>query len=112
MAMLPAAPGLFSTTNCWPNGFDISTEKARAMMDELPPGAKGTTRRIGLLGYVWVCAAVAQHTAAVKTAILSTSLSLVLRGRANRRPGFPENFAQYKRQDAAVLVVVHLDRRV
>src|SRR5258705_437650 len=37
---------------------------------------------------------------------------LDLRGCANRRSGSPENLAQYERQDAAVLVVVHLDRRL
>src|SRR5260221_7922075 len=36
----------------------------------------------------------------------------LLRGCANRRSGSPENLAQYERQDAAVLVVVHLDRRI
>src|SRR6266571_5301359 len=39
-------------------------------------------------------------------------MPLALRGDANRGPGFSENLAQHERQDAAVLVVVHLDRRV
>src|ERR1700675_2646704 len=68
MAMLPPAPGLFSTTNCWPSPLLISAEKARATMEELPPGAKGTIRRIGLVGYVCAGAAAAQQIAAANTA--------------------------------------------
>jgi len=44
------APGLFSTANCWPSPLLISAEKARATIEELPPGANGTTRRMGLEG--------------------------------------------------------------
>src|SRR5258706_10953273 len=113
MAMLPAPPGLFSTTNCCPSPFDISAEKARATIDELPPGAKGTTRRIGLFGYVWACAAAPQHAAAANTAIFDSMETRppVLRGGAHRRTGLCQQLAQHERQGPAVPVVVRLDRR-
>src|SRR5207344_2434469 len=40
---------------------------ARARMSEVPPAAKGTTRRIGLLGY-WACAGRLAARTAVKIA--------------------------------------------
>src|SRR6266853_587411 len=100
MAMLPPAPGLFSTTNCWPRPLLISAERARsggsAWKGRAAPEPRPRNRS-------------QRRTPRISTA---RGLSLVLRGGANRGPGFPENLAEYKRQDAAVLVVVHLDRRV
>jgi hypothetical protein len=34
----------------WPSAFDISVATLRATMVLEPPGANGTTRRIGLIG--------------------------------------------------------------
>jgi len=45
-----AAAGLVLDHECWPRPLLISAEKARATIEELPPGAKGTTRRMGLEG--------------------------------------------------------------
>ena len=57
MAMLPLAPGLFSTNTVWPRLLLISLAADRATISELPPGAKGTSRRMGLLGHaVWAMA--------------------------------------------------------
>ncbi len=50
IAMLPLAPGLFSTNTVWPRLLVSSLAAERATISELPPGAKGTSRRIGLLG--------------------------------------------------------------
>jgi hypothetical protein len=50
IAMFPAAPGLLSTNTFWPMVLAISPATARATISELPPGAKGTTRRSGLVG--------------------------------------------------------------
>ena len=55
--MLPLAPGLFSTNTVWPRLLLISLAADRATISELPPGAKGTSRRMGLLGHaVWAMA--------------------------------------------------------
>ncbi len=48
--MLPPAPGLFSMMKVWPNALPSSGARARARMSVVPPGAKGTTMRTGLLG--------------------------------------------------------------
>jgi len=50
MAMLPPPPGLFSMTKLVPRPFAISSDMKRATSVELPPGANGTSRRMGLLG--------------------------------------------------------------
>ena len=50
MAILPAAPGLFSTNTFWPKVLDSSTAVERATISELPPGANGTTKRMGRVG--------------------------------------------------------------
>src|SRR5262245_10606928 len=52
MAMFPPPPGLFSMMKLWPSSFAISSPMKRATSVELPPGAKGTTRRMGFAGYV------------------------------------------------------------
>ena len=56
IATLPPPPGLFSTTIGCPRLFSISAASVRATIDELPPGANGTTRRIGFVGQVCACA--------------------------------------------------------
>jgi hypothetical protein len=44
------APGRFSMTICCPMLSDICCPSARATMSTLPPGASGTTRRMGFAG--------------------------------------------------------------
>ena len=50
MAILPAAPGLFSTKTFCPKVLESSAAVERATISELPPGAKGTTKRTGRVG--------------------------------------------------------------
>ncbi len=42
----PPAPGLLSTITFWPNAAASFGASARARMSVLPPGVKGTTRRM------------------------------------------------------------------
>src|SRR6267143_1968431 len=51
-ARLDPAPGLLSTMTPWPSARVSGSLIVRAMMSAAPPGAKPTTRRIGLVGYV------------------------------------------------------------
>src|SRR5262249_19904721 len=46
-----AAPGRLSITNVCPSVSPSLAPNARAMMSEPPPGAYGTTKRIGRDGY-------------------------------------------------------------
>src|SRR5947209_3424800 len=48
--MLPPAPALFSTTNCWPNSSDTFAATTRARMSVVPPAANGTTNFTGRVG--------------------------------------------------------------
>ena len=59
MAMLPAAPGLLSTNTLWPRVLLSSAAVERATISELPPGAKGTTKRTDLAGHAACADAVA-----------------------------------------------------
>src|ERR1700709_2059393 len=49
-AMLPPAPGLFSTTTDWPQSSCKRLETRRAVMSVEPPGVNGTTTRTGFAG--------------------------------------------------------------
>ena len=49
-AMLPPAPGLFSTTTDWPQTSCRRLQTRRAVMSVEPPGVNGTTTRTGLTG--------------------------------------------------------------
>ena len=49
--LLPA-PGRFSTTNCWPSRSESHWPTKRATMSVDPPGANGTIKRTGRVGYV------------------------------------------------------------
>ena len=49
-AMLPPAPGRFSTTTGWPSRSPAPGRPARAVTSVLPPAAKPTIRRIGRSG--------------------------------------------------------------
>src|SRR5205814_3519730 len=89
--------------------------KRPAVKRELPPASASGARSRTSTRSADSRAESAAHRAALPPPTTMTSRSAVgiaLRGCANRRPGFPEYLAQYERQDAAVLVVVHLDRRV
>ena len=50
-ARLEPAPGRLSTMTPWPSTRVSGSLIVRAMMSAAPPGAKPTTRRIGLVGY-------------------------------------------------------------
>src|SRR5947199_323631 len=59
--MLPPAPGLLSTRNCWPKTSVIFKATKRAMVSAPPPGVNGMRMRTGLFGRApWVQAAPAQ----------------------------------------------------
>src|SRR5437868_11317829 len=49
-AILPPAPGLFSTTTDWPHTSCRRLEMSRAVMSVEPPGVNGTTTRTGFTG--------------------------------------------------------------
>src|SRR5438552_1173863 len=89
--------------------------KRPAVKRELPPASASGARSRTSTRSADSRAESAARRAALPPPTTMTSRSAVgiaLRGCANRRPGFPEYLAQYERQDAAVLVIVHLDRRV
>ena len=52
VAIVPAAPGRFSTITCWPRCLARGTANARATASVAAPGGKGTSRVTGLLGKV------------------------------------------------------------
>src|SRR6266508_1847098 len=89
--------------------------KSPAVKRELPPASSSGARSRTRTRFAVSFAESAAHRAALPPPTTMTSQSavgIVLSGGANRGPGFSENLAQHERQDAAVLVVVHLDRRV
>src|SRR5258706_144759 len=49
-AILPPAPGLFSTTTCWPHISESRALRMRPMPPMPPPGENGTTRPTTQLG--------------------------------------------------------------
>src|SRR6478736_10321646 len=50
MAMLPAAPAVFSTSTVWPSVLPMRSASSRAMVSVGPPAENGTTRVTGRLG--------------------------------------------------------------
>ena len=56
MATVPAPPGLFSTNTDWPKDLVNSAATERATISLVPPGAKGTKNRTGLVGQLLACA--------------------------------------------------------
>src|SRR6185295_2583442 len=50
--MLPPAPGLLSTMNCWPRTSVIFKATKRAIVSAPPPGVNGMRMRTGLFGQV------------------------------------------------------------
>src|SRR6185369_7672224 len=63
---VPPPPGLLSTITGWPRRLPRGPDMARATMSAPPPGANGTTRRIGRLGYS--CALAPRASAAIMRA--------------------------------------------
>src|ERR1700744_2264982 len=49
--MLPPAPPIFSTYNCWPRLSESFCEMIRAITSVGPPTGKPTTTRTGRVGY-------------------------------------------------------------
>src|SRR5262245_26561793 len=50
-AILPAAPGRFSTTTAWPHTSDSRVPRMRAIGSLAPPAVAGTTSRTGRAGH-------------------------------------------------------------
>src|SRR6266568_3583602 len=89
--------------------------KSPAVKRELPPASDSGARSRTRTRFAVSFAESAAHRAALPPPTTMTSqpaVGIALRGDANRGPGFSENLAQHERQDAAVLVVIDLDRRV
>ena len=63
----PPPPALFSTSTCWPSSLLRPGATMRATMSVVPPGAKGTIRRIGLLGKAWARASMGARAATART---------------------------------------------
>src|SRR6266480_7361038 len=87
-----------------------------AVKRELPPASASGARSRTSTRCADSRAESAAHRAALPPPTTITSQwtpdTFYSRGGPNRRTHSTEQFAQYERQDAAVLVVVHLDRRV
>src|SRR5690242_7554190 len=62
--MLPAAPTRFSTSTGWPSRSESLGARMRELMSVGPPGANGTTQRIGCDGKLCAWAAHAKTAAA------------------------------------------------
>src|SRR5437773_6508099 len=89
--------------------------KRPAVKRELPPASASGARSRTSTRRADSRAESAAHRAALPPPTTITSqpaIGVALRGRANRRTRSPEQFTQHEGQDAAVLVVVDLDRRV
>src|SRR2546425_7401269 len=89
--------------------------RSPAVKRELPPASASGARSRTSTRCADSRAESAAHRAALPPPTTITSQSAIgvaLCGDANRGTRLSEYFAQHERQDAAVLVVVHLDRRV
>src|SRR5947207_2167873 len=72
-AMLPPAPGLFSTTTCWPHISDSLAPTTRPMVSTPPPGVNGTIMRTKRLGHAgWASAEGATVGASAEAAASET----------------------------------------
>src|SRR5204863_8379616 len=69
MPSVPPAPGLFSTTNCWPLVSVSPCASARARMSLTPAGGHGTIILTGLAGYGCAVAAVATAMSSMARAL-------------------------------------------
>ena len=68
IARMPNAPGLLSTTNCWPRICRICSPNRREVMSVAPPGAYGTTIFTGFEGYLSCAEAVPAQRASPSNA--------------------------------------------
>src|SRR5262245_57431810 len=72
--MTPPAPPRFSTSTCCPRFSDSAGTTLRVTMSVPPPGAAGTTRRIGRAGY-WASAG--EMRGAARSPQTSSAMNLV-----------------------------------
>src|SRR6266446_9874572 len=90
--------------------------RSPAVKRELPPASASGARSRTSTRFPVSFAESAAHKAALPPPTTMTSQwmpdTFCSGGGPNRGSHLAENLAQYERQDAAVLVVVHLDRRV
>src|SRR5215213_11276043 len=75
--MLPPPPLRFSATTCQPSRSPRCLAIRRARMSRLPPGAEGTTMRMGLAGNC--CAAAERAAVAPSAAAVAVNRRLVAR---------------------------------
>src|SRR3981081_4736562 len=73
MPAIPAAPVLFSTTNCWPKERDRYSPSKRAVTSVEPPATTGTMMRTGLAGHSSAKLGVA---AAAKSSMTTLNLTI------------------------------------
>src|SRR5690349_24725115 len=87
--MLPFAPVRLSMTTCWPRPSEIFCPSVRANVSVLPPGAKGTTKRIGLVGKAGAGAAYVrtQHANAIARVAPSNVFSFTSLGCSGEMKG-------------------------
>ena len=72
MAMLPPAPGRFSSTNGWPNDGVTLSVIVRVMPSATPPAPRPMMMRTGFCGY-WACASVAAPMRASAASLMRTA---------------------------------------
>src|SRR5512145_64599 len=78
-AIVPPAPGRFSTTNCWPRTSDSLSAMMRVTMSVPPPAPKPIRMRTGLFGQSWAWAlANRPHDSARVATAVRQSVILVL----------------------------------
>src|SRR5688572_7285568 len=78
--MVPAAPGLFSTTTGCPSASCKAGAMSRAVTSTFPPAEKGTMMRIGLEGKACAAASVARLAARAARARLKDMFMELLHG--------------------------------
>src|SRR5262249_21079090 len=81
--MLPPAPGLFSTTTCWPHISESLAPRMRPIASMPPPGVNGTTSFTRRLGQAWANArptglAATTDAAAIRSRRRRSGISLTL----------------------------------
>src|SRR5688572_15301004 len=76
---MPFAPVRFSMITCCPQDSVSFWPTVRASRSDGPPGANGTTMRIGLTGY-WAVAGAANAAAAAVAINNSCQVALMMRG--------------------------------
>src|SRR5262245_21063353 len=82
--MTPPAPGLPSTTNCWPMLSDIFRVTSRPMISTAPPLPSGEMTQTGLLGY-GACASACPDSAPSARTMTASARAIDTGRRAMRR---------------------------